>query len=144
MTEDRDAEFAGTRSPTHSPFELGLFAVNQWLVIALMAAMTVLVVGNVFSRYVLNYSIVWAEEITRCMMIGDSCCATARRSQSTLITRVRGFQSWRPDERWRPIGAECRREPPGTSNPQVVGAKLLRGKQERRRNIPGEASFKVA
>lgn len=43
--------------------------LNTWVVIALMAAMTVLVICNVFSRYVLNYSIVWVEEITRYMMV---------------------------------------------------------------------------
>ena len=53
----------------HSRFELGLVAVNQWFVIALMAVMTVLVIANVFSRYLLNHSIVWVEEVTRYMMV---------------------------------------------------------------------------
>ena len=43
--------------------------VNRWVVIALMAAMAVLVIANVFSRYVLNHSIVWVEELTRYMMV---------------------------------------------------------------------------
>jgi TRAP-type C4-dicarboxylate transport system permease small subunit len=43
--------------------------LNQWLVIALMAAMAVLVFANVVSRYLLNYSIIWVEELTRYMMV---------------------------------------------------------------------------
>jgi TRAP-type C4-dicarboxylate transport system permease small subunit len=43
--------------------------LNQWLVIALMASMAVLVFANVVSRYVLNYSIIWVEELTRYMMV---------------------------------------------------------------------------
>ena len=49
--------------------EQWLVRANRWLLIALMAAMTVLVFANVVSRYVLNYSIIWVEEITRYMMV---------------------------------------------------------------------------
>ena len=42
---------------------------NRWAVIALMAVMVVLVFANVVSRYLLNYSIVWVEEVTRYMMV---------------------------------------------------------------------------
>jgi len=34
-----------------------------------MAAMAVLVFGNVLSRYLLNYSLIWIEELTRYMMV---------------------------------------------------------------------------
>lgn len=44
-------------------------AANRWAVVGLMAAMAVLVFANVFSRYVLNYSMIWVEEITRYMMV---------------------------------------------------------------------------
>jgi TRAP-type C4-dicarboxylate transport system permease small subunit len=50
-------------------FERALVAANQWIVIALMGAMAVLVFANVVSRYVLNFSIVWVEEVTRYMMV---------------------------------------------------------------------------
>lgn len=52
-----------------SPFERAIVAANQWIVVALMAAMAVLVFANVVSRYVLNFSIVWVEELTRYMMV---------------------------------------------------------------------------
>jgi len=42
---------------------------NRWVLIALMGAMAVLVFANVVSRYVLNYSIIWVEELTRYMMV---------------------------------------------------------------------------
>lgn len=43
--------------------------LNQGFVVALMAAMAVLVFANVVSRYLLNYSLIWVEELTRYMMI---------------------------------------------------------------------------
>jgi len=43
--------------------------LNQWLVIALMAAMAVLVFANVVSRYLFNYSMIWVEELTQYQMI---------------------------------------------------------------------------
>ena len=43
--------------------------LNQWVVIALMAGMAVLVFANVVSRYLFNYSIIWVEELTRYMMV---------------------------------------------------------------------------
>jgi TRAP-type C4-dicarboxylate transport system permease small subunit len=43
--------------------------LNQWLVIALMASMAVLVFTNVVSRYVFNYSIIWVEELTQYQMV---------------------------------------------------------------------------
>lgn len=43
--------------------------LNQWLVIALMATMALLVFVNVVSRYVFNYSIIWVEELTQYQMI---------------------------------------------------------------------------
>ena len=44
-------------------------SANRWALIALMAAMAVLVFANVVSRYLLNYSIIWVEELTRYMMV---------------------------------------------------------------------------
>lgn len=49
--------------------EIWLVRPNEWLVIGLMAAMAVLVFANVVSRYLLNYSVIWVEELTRYMMV---------------------------------------------------------------------------
>ncbi len=49
--------------------EDALVRVNRWALVALMAAMAVLVFANVVSRYLLNYSIIWVEELTRYMMV---------------------------------------------------------------------------
>jgi TRAP-type C4-dicarboxylate transport system permease small subunit len=49
--------------------EAWLLAANRWAVIVMMAVMAVLVFANVVSRYLLNYSIVWVEEITRYLMV---------------------------------------------------------------------------
>lgn len=49
--------------------EATIVSANRWVVIALMAAMAVLVFANVVSRYLLNYAIIWGEELTRCMMV---------------------------------------------------------------------------
>ena len=49
--------------------EEGLVRANRWVLIAIMAAMAVLVFANVVSRYGLNYSIIWVEELTRYLMV---------------------------------------------------------------------------
>lgn len=49
--------------------ERWLVKVNGALLIGLMAAMAVLVIANVIARYVFNHSFVWAEELSRYMMI---------------------------------------------------------------------------
>jgi TRAP-type C4-dicarboxylate transport system permease small subunit len=43
--------------------------VNRWIVIAMMAVMVVLVFMNVVCRYLLNFSIIWAEEISQYLMV---------------------------------------------------------------------------
>jgi TRAP-type transport system small permease protein len=43
--------------------------LNRWALIALVGAMAVLVFANVVSRYLLNFSIIWVEELTRYMMV---------------------------------------------------------------------------
>jgi TRAP-type transport system small permease protein len=49
--------------------EKWLLRANRWVLVALMAAMAVLVFANVVSRYVLNYSLIWVEELTRYLMV---------------------------------------------------------------------------
>lgn len=60
-----------TSSPTKAPgrVERTLVAINGGVLIALMAAMASLVIANVVARYVFNHSFVWAEELSRYMMI---------------------------------------------------------------------------
>ena len=49
--------------------ERWLVAVNGAVLIALMAGMALLVIANVIGRYAFNHSFVWAEELSRYMMI---------------------------------------------------------------------------
>jgi TRAP-type transport system small permease protein len=49
--------------------ERGLVATNRWLLIALLAAMSVIVFANVCSRYLISFSIPWSEEVARHMMV---------------------------------------------------------------------------
>jgi TRAP-type transport system small permease protein len=50
-------------------FETVLLAVNRWVLILLLGAMSVIVFTNVASRYLTGDSIPWAEEVARHMMI---------------------------------------------------------------------------
>lgn len=49
--------------------EIWLVRLNRWALIALIGAMAVLVFANVLARYLLNFSIIWVEELTRYMMV---------------------------------------------------------------------------
>ncbi len=49
--------------------ERGLLAVNRWLLIGLLAAMSVIIFTNVALRYLTHESIEWAEEVARHLMI---------------------------------------------------------------------------
>jgi TRAP-type C4-dicarboxylate transport system permease small subunit len=62
---------AATRDGPRPPgaAEAWLLAANRWVLIVLMGVMAVLVFVNVVSRYALNFSIVWVEELTRYMMV---------------------------------------------------------------------------
>ena len=50
-------------------FEQAFIAVNRWILIFLLAAMSVIVFLNVVMRYVTDASIPWSEEVSRHMMI---------------------------------------------------------------------------
>ncbi|MGZ8259083.1 MAG: TRAP transporter small permease [Caldimonas sp.] len=52
-----------------SRFERVLVDVNRAVLIALMAGMALLVIANVIARYLFNHSFIWAEELSRYMMI---------------------------------------------------------------------------
>ena len=49
--------------------EIWLVRLNRWALIALVGVMAVLVFANVVSRYLLAYSIIWVEELTRYLMV---------------------------------------------------------------------------
>lgn len=55
--------------PAPGAFERWLVSINRVVLIVLMAAMAVLVFANVVGRYAFNHSFVWAEELSRYMMI---------------------------------------------------------------------------
>jgi TRAP-type C4-dicarboxylate transport system permease small subunit len=50
-------------------FEAGLVAVNRWAIFLMMAVMATLVFVNVICRYIFNFSIIWAEEVSQYLMI---------------------------------------------------------------------------
>ena len=50
-------------------FETYFLAFNRWLLIGLLAAMSVIIFTNVVLRYTTSQSIEWAEEVARHMMI---------------------------------------------------------------------------
>ncbi len=59
-----------TTTPSRShPLEAAFVALNRWALIALLACMAVLVIGNVISRYAFSHSFSWVEEASRYMMI---------------------------------------------------------------------------
>ncbi len=44
-------------------------AANRWVLIVILAAMSIIVFSNVVARYLTNYSIIWADEVARYLMI---------------------------------------------------------------------------
>jgi TRAP-type C4-dicarboxylate transport system permease small subunit len=60
---------APLRAKNPTGWENALVRTNQAVLIALMALMALLVFTNVVSRYAFNHSFVWAEELSRYMMI---------------------------------------------------------------------------
>lgn len=57
-----------TRTPVRTSERL-FVDLNKWVVIVLLAAMSLIVFANVTLRYLSNFSIVWAEEVSRYLMI---------------------------------------------------------------------------
>jgi len=50
-------------------FEAGFVAFNKWLLILILATMSVIIFANVGLRYLTSQSIEWAEEVARHLMI---------------------------------------------------------------------------
>ena len=63
-----DSTLQGRRNAV-ATFDDFLCSSNRWLVVAGLAVMSVLVSGNVISRYVFSFSFPWVEEVTRYAMI---------------------------------------------------------------------------
>ena len=54
---------------SESRFERYLVTANRAIIFIMMAVMATLVFVNVVARYVLNFSIIWAEEVSQYLMI---------------------------------------------------------------------------
>ncbi len=50
-------------------FERVIVAMNRWIIITMMVVMTTLVFLNVVCRYILNFWIIWAEELSQYLMV---------------------------------------------------------------------------
>ena len=50
-------------------FESYFLAINKWLLILIMAVMSIIIFANVVLRYTTNISLEWAEEVARHLMI---------------------------------------------------------------------------
>src|SRR5512144_1674906 len=50
-------------------FERVFIALNRWIVIVMTSVMVILVFLNVVCRYIFNFSIIWAEEVSQYLMV---------------------------------------------------------------------------
>lgn len=76
--------------------ELALVAANRVVLVALMAAMAVLVFANVVARYVFNQSFIWAEELSRYMMVWVGFLGAGLVLRVGAHIAVEVFQDWLP------------------------------------------------
>jgi TRAP-type transport system small permease protein len=60
---------SATHQPAPGRAERAFVRANQALIVAMASVMVVLVIVNVFCRYVLNFSLVWAEEVSQYLMV---------------------------------------------------------------------------
>lgn len=70
------------------PLEKAFVALNQWAVILALAAMSCIVFANVALRYLTNDSIVWAEEVSRYLMIYMTFLAGGLALRAGLLVSV--------------------------------------------------------
>lgn len=71
-----------------------LVRLNQWLIGALMATMAVLVFANVVSRYMLNTSFIWVEELTQYGMIWVTYLGAGLALREGRHVAVDTLQDW--------------------------------------------------
>ena len=71
MGHQADPDAGALQHRTLGRFETGLVAANRAIIVIMMVGMVGLVFINVLSRYLLNTSIVWAEELSQFLMCQD-------------------------------------------------------------------------
>lgn len=74
-----------------SLFERVIFAVLRFLLIAILATMVIAVLAQVFSRYVLDFSLTWSEELARICMISLvflGAAVLSRNNEHLSVTTV--------------------------------------------------------
>jgi TRAP-type C4-dicarboxylate transport system permease small subunit len=91
-----DAQAALGRSGALAVAEDWFVKLNQWLVIALMGTMALLVFVNVVSRYVFNVSIIWVEELTQYQMIWIAYLGAGLALREGRHVAVDTLQDWLP------------------------------------------------
>ena len=62
-------EAVSSKSFYEGSFERVLVKLNRWLLIIMAGVMVVLVFLNVVCRYIFNFSIIWAEEVSQYLMV---------------------------------------------------------------------------
>ncbi len=69
MGHQAEPDAGALQHRTLGRFETGLVAANRAIIVIMMVGMVGLVFINVLSRYLLNTSIVWAEELSQFLMV---------------------------------------------------------------------------
>ena len=85
-------------------FERIFVAINKWVVVLLLAAMSSIVFANVSLRYLSNFSITWAEEVARYLMIWMTFLGAGlslRIGGDVAITNLHDFLGTRPQRALR-------------------------------------------
>lgn len=67
--------------------------VNQWVIGLCMAAMALMVIANVVSRYGFNASIAWTEELSRFLMIAVTYLGAGLALREGRLIAVDAFQA---------------------------------------------------
>src|ERR671911_1769473 len=85
----------------HAPVDLSGYAFEDWLALALFWAMALAVVGQFFTRYVLNDSFAWTEEIATnlnvaLVFVGSAMCVRlSRHIQVDFLYRYLPYRAGR-------------------------------------------------
>ena len=76
------------------PAERGFLALNRWAVILALTLMSCIVFLNVAMRYFTNNSIIWAEEISRYLMIYMTFLSAGLALRQGLLVSITQFHTW--------------------------------------------------
>lgn len=88
-----------------SRFEHALVTVNRAIIFLMMAVMAALVFTNVITRYILNFSIIWAEEVSQYLMIWIAYLGGGLAMREGRHVAIEMFQDRLPT----PLGRTLRR-----------------------------------